>query len=72
VLAAMGLENSVVELSKYRGGDIKGFQMMESQIEKTGDVSLNELLKIPTNVRSTETLHVFLTGAHLDNTLLKG
>lgn len=69
ILAAMELNRTIEELLKYRGGDQKGLTNMLDSINKQGGVSLNELNKVPTKVKSTMTLKTLLTCMHLSNTL---
>ena len=69
ILAALGLDNCSIELMKYRGGDLKGFNVMNNSISKTGGVELSTLDKLGTKVKSTTTLHTYLTSMHLQNTL---
>lgn len=69
MLAAQDLESSLVEMLKYRGGDIKGFNAMNDSISRTGGVSMSSIESLGTKVRSTSSLHILLTGMHLENTL---
>jgi len=69
VMAAMGLNNCLEEMLKFRGGDIKGFNAMNTMISRTGGVSLNSIRPYASGVTSTRTLKTFLTAAHLANTL---
>lgn len=69
IMAAMGLDNCIVEMMKYRGGDLKGFNAMNKSISETGGVSLTNLDKLGTKVKSTTTLSTYLTSMHLQNTL---
>ena len=70
ILAALQLDNSIVELIKYRGGDLDGFNAMNDSINKTGGVSLNYLDKLGTKVKASTTLSSYLTAMHLRNSLL--
>lgn len=70
IMAALNLDNSLVEMLKYRGGDIKGFNAMNAAIAKTGGVSLKAIEPLAGTVKSTQTLSVFLTCMHLQNTLV--
>lgn len=70
ILAALGLDESIVELTKYRGGDIKGFNAMNDSISRTGGVSITSLDRLGTKVRATQVLATYLTCMHLENTLL--
>lgn len=69
VLAAMGLDNSLVELLKYRGGDVKGFDAMNDAISKQGGVSMKAIEKFTSGVESTRILKSYLTAMHIKSTL---
>lgn len=69
VLAAQDMQYSLTELLKYRGGDVKGFNAMNTAISRTGAVSQKTIEKLGSTVRSTETLRNMLTAMHLSNTL---
>jgi len=67
--AAMGLEDTMVELMKYRGGDIKGANALNGMISKFGKANQQVLKQFSSGVESTKTLKTFLTAAHLKSTL---
>ena len=69
VLAAMGLDDTLLEFLKFRGGDIKGFNAMSKMISTRGGVSLNTIERFAGGVEATKTLKSFLTSMHLSNTL---
>lgn len=69
IMAAMGLDNCLVEMLKYRGGDLGGFNAMNKMISRTGGVSLKGIEPYATGVESTKTLKTYLTAIHLDNSL---
>lgn len=69
VLAAMGMEDTLVELMKYRGGDNKGHIAYNAMLSKYGRTNLSTLKNYASGVESTTTLKTFLTAAHLKNTL---
>lgn len=69
ILAALDLDANLTEMLKYRGGDVKGFDAMNTMIAKTGGVSLKAIEPLGTKVRSTQTLQSLLTAMHLENTL---
>jgi hypothetical protein len=69
MLSARGLTDTLTELLKYRGGDVKGFAAMNAQISRTGGVSQATIEPLGTTVKSTETMSSFLKSMHLDNTL---
>lgn len=69
ILYAQGLGDSLTELIKYRGGDTKGYNLMNRSIIKEGGVSLKTLSNYNTTVKSTRTLHNYLLGMHLSNNL---
>ena len=69
IMASAGLDNCIVELMKYRGGDLRGFNAMNASISNTGGVSIEALDKLGTKVKSTTTLRTILTGMHIKSTL---
>ena len=69
VSAAMGLENTMVELMKYRGGDNKGHVVMNNMISKYGVANMKTLSNYASGVESTKTLKTFLTAMHFKTTL---
>lgn len=69
VCAAMGLEASMIELLKYRGGDGRGYAALSSSLMKTGKANLKSLSYFASGVESTNTIKTYLTSAHLKNTL---
>jgi len=69
VAAAMGLENCMIELMKYRGGDVRGGAALNGMIGRYGRANLRTLSQFASGVESTATLKTFLTAAHLKSTL---
>lgn len=67
-LNAQGLEKTILELVKFRGGDELGFRAMNNELLKTGSVRLSNLPNV-SRAKSTDTLATFLKAMHLDNTL---
>jgi hypothetical protein len=65
VLAAMGLEQCLLEFLKYRGGDEKGFNAMNTMIARTGGVSMKAIAPFAGGVKATTTLKNYLMGMHL-------
>ncbi len=70
VLAAQGLESSLVEFLKYRGGDERGFVAMNAMFTRTGGASQAAVEPYAGTVKSTQTLSTFLSAMHLRNTLV--
>lgn len=70
VCAAMDLDNSMIELVKFRGGDNRGLAAFNALLSRQGQVSLNTLNNYASGVESTKTLQTYLTAAHLKSTLL--
>lgn len=60
---------AIIELIKYRGGDVKGFNAMNRQLIENGTVSLDGILSETGGVKSKETAAAFLTAQHYDNNL---
>lgn len=69
ILYSQDLTEPLIELIKYRGGDVKGQQMMYRSLMETGRVSQKALAMTPTKVKSTQTLSVILKAMHLQSTL---
>lgn len=69
VCASMGLENSMVELMKYRGGDVRGNKAYNAMLFKTGRANINTLSNYASGVESVKTLKSFMTGMMLRTTL---
>lgn len=69
IMRSMGLDESLKELIKYRGGDAGGFNAMNKAIARDGRVSLKAIEPYATGVESTNALKVYLTAMHLRNTL---
>lgn len=67
VLYGRGLDWSIQELIKFRGGDEKGMRELEKSVISSGGVSLEALKQLGTRNRSTVTLSIFLKGMMLDN-----
>lgn len=67
VMYSQGLNSSLVELMKYRGGDLKGNVMFNQSILNTGGVSIEALQQYNTRVKSTDTLNIFLRGMHYES-----
>lgn len=70
MLVANGLDNSLIEFFKYRGGDENGFIAMQTLISRTGGASLNALRPYAGTVKSKESLYSMLVSMHLNNTLM--
>lgn len=69
VLNAQGLDRSLEEFLKFRGGDEKARQAMERSIVQTGHANQDAIKRTPSRPKSTETLSALLKGMHLDNNL---
>lgn len=70
VNAAKGLDNMVLELIKFRGGDVKAFNAMNRSILETGEASLEDInARGATSVKASQTLSILLKSMHLQNNL---
>ena len=68
--AAKGLDNMVLELIKYRGGDTKAFNAMNRSILETGGASLDAInTQSDGAVKATQTLDVMLKAMHINSNL---
>ena len=66
VLIGMGLDNTIEELIKYRGGDKRGFAAYNAMFNRYGNVSIKALQNYSSGVESTKTLKSYLIAAHLN------
>ncbi len=66
---AMGLEKTMVELMKYRGGDNRGYSAFQASLMRHGRANLSTLSHFASGVESTATLKTFFTSALLKTTL---
>lgn len=69
VLFAQGLDRSIEEMIKFRGGDNKAYRIMSRSIMETGGASQDAIKVNPTRVKSTETFSILLKAMHIANTL---
>lgn len=69
VCVAMGLENTMVEFMKYRGGDVKGNKAYNAMLSKLGTANLKTLSQYASGVESTNTLRTFINCCMLKTTL---
>ena len=65
VLTGMGLDNSINELIRYRGGDKGGFAAYNAMTYRYGSVNLKSISNYTTGVESTKSLKTFLLSMHL-------
>jgi hypothetical protein len=65
VLIGMGLDNSINELIKFRGGDKNGFKAYNAMFLRYGNAKLSTLNNYSSGVESTKTLKTYLTSMHL-------
>lgn len=69
VLNSMGLEKSLEELIKFRGGDKGGFNAYNAMFLKYGTANLRTLNNYSSGVESTKTLRAYLMSMHIKPTL---
>lgn len=70
VAVALGMVESVTEFTKIRGGDNKAFNAMNREIAQRGGASQDEIMKLGTTVKSTQSMQTILTSMHLKSTLM--
>lgn len=69
VCVALGLEKSMVELMKNRGGDVKGYAALRAFMSNYGRANLNNLSMFSSGVESKRLLNSYLTAAMLRSNL---
>lgn len=67
VLDDKGLERSVFELAKARGGDKDAYDSLQQQIADTGGFSLSPIESLGSRPQATITLRKLLLAGHLDS-----
>lgn len=67
LLFSKGLQSSIVEFLKFRGGDLKAMDAMEKSIRETGEANIEYLSQSNTKAKATQTMSTLLKGMHLDN-----
>jgi len=65
MLSGMGLNDTLRELLKYRGGDIAASNAMTNALYKNGRVDADLLEQYSSGVVATQTLKNYLLGAHI-------
>lgn len=65
VLLGMGLDKSLNELFRYRGGDKGGFAAYNAMMNRHGSVNQSTISSYTTGVESTKSLKSFLLSMHL-------
>lgn len=69
VLYSQGLDSTITELIRARGGDEMASRVLKDEIIATGNASLSNIENLPTRAKSTETLGTILTAMHIKNNL---
>lgn len=69
VTYSMGLERTIEEFIKVRGGDTEAYRHYNNSIYRTGAADLDEIRNRGTKVKSTKVLSTILKAMGLDNTL---
>jgi len=67
-LYAQGLDKSLEELIRFRGGDEAAYREMNKEILRYGNVKLGSIYS-DTRTKSTQTLRIILNCMHYDTTL---
>lgn len=69
VLSTMDLDDALIELIKFRGGDERGYRALTGSISRYGKASIQMLNNYASGVESTKTLKTVFTAMHLKSTL---
>lgn len=69
LLKAFGLSRTIEELMHWRGGDVKGYRLMNQQLMKNGQASMNALSPYAGEVTSTKTFRNILLAMNYTTTL---
>lgn len=69
LLKAFGLSRTIEEFMHWRGGDVKGYRLMNQQIMKNGGVSMDALAPYAGEVASTASFRNILLAMNYTTTL---
>ena len=69
ILYAMGLEKTMTEVLKVRGGDEKAYREYNNEIIATGGVNIEAITSQKTKVKSTKTVGAVMTAMMLANNM---
>jgi len=69
ILAGLGLTKTNLELDKYRGGDLKGYNAMTTLLARHGNTTLDTIAPYSGEVKSKLVLSIALKAMHIDNNL---
>lgn len=69
MLQSAGLDDTIYELIKVRGGDEAAMSYAKKQAMSTGDFTLSKVSDLGTNVGTTDTLRAYLFGMLYENNL---
>ncbi len=70
ILASLGnFDDTIYEFFNLRGGDLQGFNAMNSMISNTGGVSVTAISSLGTKVKAVQSLSTLLTSMHISSTL---
>lgn len=70
-LESRGLEETILELIKVRGGDDRALRAMRDAIRETGGFSVEAIKALRTKPQATHVLRALLLSVHIDNTIGK-
>lgn len=70
-LESKGLDMTLLEFIKVRGGDDKSLTHMKDSIRQTGGYNVGSTLELGSKPTATETLRALLLALHIDNTIGK-
>lgn len=66
-----GMNKSMLELMKYRGGDVRGGAALHGMLTRFGRASLQSLQPFASGVESTNFVNSLFTAAHIKTNLVK-
>ena len=69
ILSSMGLDKTLIELLKYRGGDERGYAAYKASIERTGGVKLSTIEPYSSGVKSLQAFNAYMYGMQYESNL---
>lgn len=67
--SSQGLDNTIIEEIKLRGGDSIAYREFERQMLENGHCDIDSILEMNTKTKAPTLVSILLTGAHIGNNL---
>ena len=69
ILGGVGLDKTLIEVNKTRGGDVGAYNALGASLNATGEANLDTILEYATGVEAKSVTSVILAGMHIGSSL---